>query len=275
MPYFPFQDDGVNLEMIQYDFPDLSQTEIEENIDVIDEYYGRALNDAIAKDYFRIRDLDFYVDSPTTYYPPRIPTHTSEANEGESKEDCIFRLGNINKWDFRQNYAIFFADRGAKSSSTNYYGDLGSNYTKRDALKHITWNALLSRLYWTTSSKQKKYNFAKKMSSLNERCAQNPVGALYMDYHNNEIGRQLYQKHTTYKKFLWMKTGLNEPSAPDLKVYAYELVESKAVFIDMKNLPTFGDITDPEELAYLKIIKTDKTKPVYLSKEENTDYYGN
>lgn len=35
-------------------------------------------------------------------------------------------------------------------------------------------------------------------------------------------------------------------------------------------------ITDVQELAYLKIIKADKTKPVYLSKAENTDsYYGN
>lgn len=91
-----------------------------------------------------------------------------------------------------------------------------------------------------------------------------------------EIGRQLYQQKTTFKKFLWTKTGLNKPSVNELKDFAFDLIESKAVFIDMALLTSNQGITDVQELAYLKIIKADKTKPVYLSKAENTDpYYGN
>ncbi|ARV14744.1 DUF6973 domain-containing protein [Polaribacter sp. SA4-12] len=263
--------------MIQYDFPELSQTEIEDQIDLIDEYYARALNNTIVNHMEGVLDLDDFVYyNPPNNNPPVIPTHNSENLPNEEKKDCILRLGDINWIDFKQLYSMYFADKGATNSSRSKYDHLDPNNTKRDDYRHTVWNALLSRYYWTTSSKLKKFNFAKKIADLNERCATNEVGTLYMDYHNNEVGRQLYQDKTTFKKFLWMKTGLNEPSANELKDFAYDLIEDHAVFIDMNNLfPTQG-ITEPQELAYLKIIRADKTKPVYLSEEINKNpYYGN
>jgi len=214
-------------------------------------------------------------NTPINNNPPTIPVHTSEANENESKNNCILRLGGIKGNDFRQLYASYFAEKEAAKSARSKYDHLDSNNTKRDAYRHTVWNALLSRFYWTVSSKLKKYNFAKKIADLNERCADNPVGTLYMDYHNNEIGRQLYQEKTIFKKFLWAKTGLNEPSINELKKYAYDLIESKAVFIDMFSfLPNIEK--EQQEKTYLKIISTNSATPVYLSKVLNVDsYYGN
>jgi len=87
-----------------------------------------------------------------------------------------------------------------------------------------------------------------------------------MNYHNNAIGRTIYNSNTTFKKFGWIKTGLNQPTEQQLITYAKQQVENNPVFIDLINFPGNND-NEREEKAYFEVKKVTKTKTVYLSKK--------
>lgn len=261
--------------MIYQDFPHMNEEEVENNLDNIDEYYGKALNKTISEyllDPNYLKDFEEEYDVKITTYIPKVPIHVTKLKEGESKKNCVKRLANI-KWnDFRQLIASANADKYARLYAESRYPNLSPANTKRDTYRHALWNALLCRYYWTTSSKKKKYDFAVKIAQANEDCANNKVGTLYMDYHNNNIGRNVWGDMTSYKKtiFGWI-TGLNEPYIFNLDIAIYNLIENKAVFIDMNAFP--GDENEREEAAYWKIVKVDKKTPIFLSTQEGSDSY--
>lgn len=174
-------------------------------------------------------------------------------------------MGNIKDRHIRQLVATYTADRDARGSSQEYYPDLHKVNTKRDAFRHTVWQALLCKYYWTISSKKKKHDFAKNIGDWNEDCGGNAVGTRHMDYHNNEIGRSLYLKHSSYKKFLGAIVGIRNPTNATLYSETFKQIENNSVFIDAKSFA--GTIDDREEKAYLEIIKVSKEKSIYLSKE--------
>lgn len=95
-------------------------------------------------------------------------------------------------------------------AAKEYPGLLGGD-TKQDAYRHILWNALLCHNYRTVSSKSPKLRFAKAITDAHEECGQNKEDTHQMDYHNNAIGRKLYNDNTPYRTFLGMTTGLRSP----------------------------------------------------------------
>jgi len=72
-----------------------------------------------------------------------------------------------------------------------------------------------------------------------------------MDYHNNEIGRELYQRLATFKRFLGAAVGVRNPSNATIYEEAFKQIENNSVFIDMEILGQTED--EQEEAAYLRI----------------------
>jgi len=163
LPYLPFQEDGVNIEMIQRDIPNLSIEEYVEYEDVIDDYYNTTLDNLVARRYYddtfepyRLDELRYDDTYNTSYYtpqPPRIPIYKDAKLTGEDTETCVKKLANLKGIRVRRIVAAYTADRDAESNAKSYYPNLSTLNTKRDAFRHTIWQALLSKYYWTTSSK--------------------------------------------------------------------------------------------------------------------------
>lgn len=205
--YFPYQEIGTDIEMIQRDFPTLSKEEIYDNSDKIDDYYSRNLNDMVARRCLRPidDDSDEYGGGGSGNYnpsPPKMPEIiTSYKNDGETTRNCTLRQLSIDWWDVRRYVAYHKAGFYAGKIAKEKYPQIGQGNTKRDAYRHTIWNALLASYYTTTSSKHPRLEFAKKVADMNELCGENPQDSAEMDYHNNIIGRKLWNDNTGYKKF--------------------------------------------------------------------------
>jgi hypothetical protein len=272
---FPYQENGVNAEMIRRDFPTLSDDRIGQNIELIDEYYSRNLNQEVARRYVlpeRFEEDCGGSGSGGTTNIPIIPVVKKFKNEGESQKDCVLRLADIGFWSWRSKYALLLAQKKSEYYSTLKYPNLSTGDTKRDAYRHTLWSALLAKYYFTVSSKHPRLEFAKKIGDKNEDCGANTVDVREMDYHNNAIGRKIWDDNSSYKEtwFGWTY-GLNNPSLNHLVTRVTHQINN-ATFINKKE-----DFTGtPEEISgkvYLEIIKVANDKSVYISKETGNEGY--
>lgn len=219
---FPYATENTSEEgkwrMIKEDFPTLGDKEIQDNIDVIEEYY--------------YKNLDYLVFSELAKSNNNELLHRRGGYYGNLR--CIRRRGAFNRGDgvsmaLALN-AFYHASKEAERFSKAAYPRMASGNTKRDAYRHIIWSALLCKYYRTISSKAPKLRFSKAIGDANEVCGGNRPDAKQMDYHNNAIGRSLYNRHTHYRKFLWMKVGLRSPSISKLKYETKKLVD-RAVLV--------------------------------------------
>ena len=95
----------------------------------------------------------------------------------------------------RAVYSLIVSAREAKKQ-------FGGGYDNEiDAKRHIYFSALLARNYYTVSSKVPRLQFSKAVGDANEECGANNTDAAQMDYHNNAIGRKLFDDKTTYKTY--------------------------------------------------------------------------
>ncbi|WOC40119.1 DUF6973 domain-containing protein [Polaribacter sp. HL-MS24] len=250
--------------MIKQDFPTLTETEIEENIELIDEYYSQNL------DYVVLDKIAKKEDEYAGKFAARSKT-------------CVYKKIISIKWGFvRATYAMVLASTRASTSAGNYYPDsYGSYYgyaggggtdTRGDAYRHILWNALLADYYFTFSSKNPRIAFAKAVADANEECNDNnPVDSEAMDYHNNAIGRKIWSDNTSYRKtwFGWIY-GLNTPSTSRIKDLVRNAVNKRSCFIVKKARSTIfpnNQITSDRSAPQIKA-KIDATHPntaVYFS----------
>ncbi len=273
LKHFPYQDEGVNSDMIRHDFPTLSDREIGENIDVIDEYYTRNLNQEVARRYVaNITKVDIWdgiVDYPITIKTPKIPYIKKFRQDGESKKSCILRLTEIG---VKGKFAMLLASKVSEKDAYNKFPNLSSSSTQRDAYRHTLWSALLAKYYFTVSAKSPRLKFAKKMGDRNEDCGDNTIDDREMDYHNNAIGREIWDDNASYKKVKWVGWiyGLNNPSVETLKAKVLSQIQ-KAKFIDKDALG--GSKKNKEVKTYWAIKALDENKSVYISNKTGNDKY--
>lgn len=221
---FPYAKEGDDvkekIELLKNDFPTLSDKDIQDNINVIEDYYHQSL------DYLVYKRL--VNETPET-------SKATKNDYGSAQVDCIDSKGVFKSYggsfgSRAMALAAFYQAGKAKSLAANEYPNLSSADTKHDAYRHILWNALLCRYYYTVSSKAPKLNYAKTVTDAWEECGNNIEDAMYMDYHNNEIGRRVYDRNTPYEKFLGFVVGLKTPSVDLLKQKTKEEVE-KAFYV--------------------------------------------
>lgn len=214
-------------DMIKQDFPTLTETEIEENIETIDEYYSQNLN------YVVLNEIAENEDN----YAGRIQSRNYD------QYICVYGKIISIEWGFaRATYAMILSSTRASTSAGNYYpGSYGGYYgyvggggtnTRGDAYRHILWSALLADYYFTVSSKVKRINFAKAVGDANEECnTSGLVDSRAMDYHNNAIGRKIWNDNTYYINFLGVAIGLNTPSTSRLKDLTRHAVNRNSCFV--------------------------------------------
>ena len=269
LPYFPYEENGgINETMIKNDFPSLSNKEIEENIDVIDDYYNSALNQTVA--YSMFNGIPTPTDSdgniPTTPNPPALPTHWVNRNIGNEDTVVCFDREVDTKWhDIRRPIVFFTAKRDTDKAHAEKYPNMSVDKTKKDAFKHIINNAFLCKYFWTVSSKQKRIAFARDAMNLWEECGNNGYATRQMDYHNNEIGRDIYDANAKYIKTGWITTGIDNPSNATLISKVYDQVENNSLFFDFEN--SGRNAEEKEENTYREIIKRKgSSKSIYLKR---------
>ena len=279
--YFPYREEGFDIEMVKKDFPTLSEEQIDANLEEIDSYYSRNLNDMVASRY--ILEFAEHQDyGGGNYYnptpPKKMPDIIDLKQDGEDTRACTLRELSIDWWDVRRYVAYHKAGAYATWNATISYASIGKINTKRDAFTHTLWNGLLANHYYTMSSKKPRLDFAKDVADMNENCGGNNQDSTEMDYHNNAIGRKIWDDDTTYQKFWGMIYNIRNPSNSRL----IELVKEK-----MKNIlfiyknESYNDDNDKDgskrakelERVYWLIRKADRNRLVYFS--VNKDGYGN
>lgn len=257
------KEDQEHLAMIKQDFPTLTEAEIEKNIDLIDEYYSQ--------------NLDYVVLNETAENEDVLTGKVAARSAS-----CVFSRIVGFRWGFaRATYAMVLASTRASTSAGNYYPDSPGSYngyvggggtnTRGDAYRHILWNALLANYYYTIRSKTKRINFAKAVADANEQCnTTNPIDSEAMDYHNNFIGRKIWNDNTSYRRnwFGWIY-GLNTPSTSRLKrLVRYAVNRESCFLVKIKRNDRFPAnlLTQNKTAAQIKakILSTDSNTAVYF-----------
>jgi len=274
LPSFPYEQiedhvilnradsDFVDVDMIKNDFPDLSYAEIETNAAIIDSYYSDNL------DYMVLNEVAV---NPGIY--SNIGTKkqkTSNTNLSEFERNlCLIVEALDNSYGLvRSSFAVSLASLRARSSRTSpgaYYALVSESDSRRDAYRHMLWNSLLAQYYFTISSKATRIEFAKTIANAYEEgmcSSSNNVDTREMDYHNNVIGRKIWNDNTGYRTIFGATIGLNRTSTSHLKNLVLEKIEKHGRYIitDHANISyNYNDI-EAKELILLTNVDT----PVYI-----------
>ena len=254
----------VDMDMITSDFPTLSKEEVVKNIEVIDEYYSQNLDYVVLNEVAENEEMYQNTLSKSTTAQKSASdwgllwcTLTTFQNPWNIVVPVLtgftYRTGEFSY--IRSIISMFYSNKYAKQYSAEEYGNTSDN--KGDAYKHILWNSFLAHYYWTVSSKAPRLRFAEAITYAYEDCSPNDADAREMDYHNNYIGRKLWDDNCGYRKWWWMTVGLRKPSISTLKTKAKALVEA-GKFIDNRlgTMPSrakeIKDNTSKYQVVYLK-----------------------
>lgn len=118
--------------------------------------------------------------------------------------------------------------------------------------------------------KKPRLDFAKFVGDNNETCSTSNTDSSAMDYHNNAIGRALFDRLTTYRSrtIFWITItyGLNTPSEYTLRREAIKILRtpSRKKYITTKGIPK--DSKEHVKICFRKhaIEQTSKKKAVYF-----------
>ena len=168
------------------------------------------------------------------------------------------------------SYAYFRAGAYAEKYDNLRYGDMAASDTRKDAYRHMLWNAMLCQTYYTVSSKSRRERFAHLVTDAREngcKTANEPDGKA-MDVHNNAVGRKVWSDNCGYRKFLGWVVGLRKPSITFLTNEIKNVIESKSCFIVKKKDDRFpnSELIDTQTPAQIKakIESTDPNIPIYF-----------
>jgi len=242
------------MDMIHHDFKGLSDEQIENNIEIIDEYYKKNMNYEILKTS----------ESELTSKTPRV-NKISKANYYPSNEACIlWKSGTL-----ANALTVRNAGEDATNIANNHFPNMSTTDTRNDAMRHIMWNVLLAKYYFTLSSaRSTRTDFAKRVTDANEECGSNPIDTKEMDYHNNTIGRDVYWDNTGTKKILGVTVGVNEASTATYTNDALNRVNNKSCYIvktKSNNYPEeLLNTNKTDEEVRQKILQTSDETVVYI-----------
>ncbi len=175
--------------IIRNDFPELTDQEIEENLDTIEEYYEQNM----------------------TYDILQVLAQSSFMGENSRTADYPGGLCDKEFWILagrpRATRSVQDATDNANSATNKLYTSAGG-YTRHldrgDAFRHAYWNALIAAYYGAKKDDiQKGLQLAKEFADAHEECAESsPSYQDYdneMDYHNNWVGRVVFGETSEYR----------------------------------------------------------------------------
>ena len=262
---FPYENNNdenssVNMTMIENDFPTLTSEEIANNIEIIDDYYSQNIDYVVLNEAVKLQsstNKSSKTQKTASGFGDAWCTLTKFQNPWNIvvpiATNFLFRTGEFSY--VKAVYSLYVSQADATTFAEQEYGTTSDN--KGDAYKHLMWSSLLAHNYFTVSSKSTRLRFSEAISYAYEDCSINKADAREMDYHNNYIGRKLWDDNCGYRKIFGRPVGLRRPEISTLKTKAKELVEA-GVFMDPD---IYGKL--PEEIV-VAIKNTNKHQVVYL-----------
>jgi hypothetical protein len=218
------------LNEVSKEFGGISKEEIEENSAEIIDYYNKLMQ-------FQI--VETLVDLRTTkgaYEPDYIKFTTLNLRETLiiSRRPALiseYKKAAITAWDY------------TKKNWSSFYKDLNFTDNRADAYRHIIWNYLLCKYF---ADPQKTIgritnitectNYVKELTDAHENYTNNELSHA-MDFHNNYIGRYLFETKANYKKScLFCITRLICPSETEISNIIFYQKCSEANNIKCKNI---------------------------------------
>lgn len=259
-PLYRSNKNVVDINMIKTDFPGLTENEIKNNSDIIDKYYSNNL------DYMVLNEI---VENPEIYkkYYSKQNRHTKSSAE-EWVFICTMSQAIANGYSYTKSVISYglAGDQSTDSSVNHYPAPVGSSDTREDAYRHILWNALLAQHYFTISAKAPRLGFAKLVTDARETafCGTiNNTDTRAMDFHNNLIGRDLWDNGTRYLEAAGVTFGLIKSSISQIKTRAFNLVEEKSLYIVKKHKSNNSYNYLETEVENI-ILQTNEKTPVYF-----------
>jgi hypothetical protein len=252
--------------MMKADFPTLSEEQITENIELINEYYLRNL------DYVILEEVATNGEEVANKVAKKRSLHEKVTLDGAQCGGLSAFLLSGSLLPVVGNIASVInvkraGDNANAYAANRYRGYSGAN-DRRDAFRHLVWNALMAKYHVSLiPSIGIRTDLATRVANAYESCGGNDEDASKMDSHNNLIGRRIYRNNTSYKRFLAVLVGLNEPSNTRILQIARNFVEDESCYIvKFPEIPQVGnkkpDLSIPQVVSYIN--NTDSNTVVYF-----------
>ncbi len=247
---YPYKDSiEINIEMIKNDFIDITTEEdFIENIDIIESYYSENLN------------YEFFTHIENNI--STIPTNTENKSTSDIKKGVCVAQKAATKGGLYGLNALHKASKEAEEQSKNsIFGYQDEQNTQQDAYRHILWNIYLAKhMRHIAPRRHKRIDFAEHVADANETC--NSKRADYpnseqMDYHNNLIGRKIYENNSS-EKVKWIKI------FSTVKSISYEKAKLIAKESVMDSQYIDGSLSASEVASRIKAT-SDKNRPTHFS----------
>ena len=182
------------MSIIKADFPELTDSEIQENIDTIINIYEQ-------QQRYELFNL---LESDTNQ---RGILDTVYSNYSLTSEEfwCLF-------WNPTKIIGTKDATEIATSYQNNKFPNMNGHNTYSDAFRHSLWNALIC--IHVGGTKSSRIEWAEKFTTLHETSSGSyDANGLEtnMDLHNNMIGRNWYDKNATQSNY-WIFYSVSSPS---------------------------------------------------------------
>ncbi|UAM97591.1 hypothetical protein K8354_14965 [Polaribacter litorisediminis] len=238
----------TNIAMIQNDFIGFTESDINANNQIIDEYYSQNL------DYLVLEEI---ANNPNLY------NHLNTTNKSEFEiAACTIALTTPSYGFVRSIIAYSIAGPKAKSESLAQYPIIGSSNTREDAFRHIYWNALLAQNYFTLVSKSKRANFALYVSDLRESICgpSNNIDSKEMDLHNNKVGTEIWLSKASFVKVWGINVAIKRPSTTELINAILDRVKLRSCYI-VKEHPTNPSFNYSDQ----EVVNEIATKPTHYA----------
>jgi len=182
-----YEMDSLDYSMVKANFPNLSDEQIEENLDLIDDYYTKNLQYDLITEIIEQNEIKKSSTLKGGSYPG-----------GLFSREFWYLI-----WKPTATVSVKDAKDDAEQWTIDYYGD-SRGYDKSDAFRHIAWSTLIAK-YHADKKKDigKGVKLAREITNIHEEENRDKQGApdwdCQMDYHNNWIGRNYFESIASIK----------------------------------------------------------------------------
>ncbi|MEM1258780.1 MAG: hypothetical protein AAGH81_09630 [Bacteroidota bacterium] len=103
-------------------------------------------------------------------------------------------------------WPTYRATKTCMELSTEHFGEKHYQNGQANAFRHALWNVLIAK-YCTTSTKAtfRALNWTKKITDWHEETFFSKELPMKMDYHNNEVGRNLFEEHPKWSQVAFVQ----------------------------------------------------------------------
>ncbi|MBO5117590.1 MAG: hypothetical protein J6C25_08805 [Treponema sp.] len=193
----------IDIEKIQFDFPQLSKQEILENLSTITLIYQSEISSLAINSIVAMSNPDILVQR--SIYDNTYDIRGEKITLGEVAACLKHPFSAITIKTQKETAYRLTAQYMKYSEHTD---------DKSDAFRHAIWNIVMAKEGW--GLKGEKMAWARDFATAHEQGEKYDGLASEMDLHNNKAGLNYYDSVSkrNYSKFLWwdIETGVSEPS---------------------------------------------------------------